>query len=186
MRWLALTLCWAAGAAAAAEVAGVDFPDEQIMAGQRLLLNGAGVREYGWIGLDIYAAGLYLPVRSTDAAAVLDMAGPKLLVMHLFHGASHEDAVKAWAPYFEGNCKPPCALPRTQLDAFNALLPGTQKGDVQIYLFEGDAVTLTHNGRTLGRIEGAGFARLLLATWIGQMPTTENLKRALLGAYNAE
>jgi len=174
-------LLLASGASPALEVAGVTFPVERRVGVKPLVLNGAGVREYGVFGFDIYAAALYLPATQADARAVLGAPGPKLLVMHLFHGASSREAVAAWAPYFTANCVTPCVLPRAQLAAFNAMLPGTQKGDVQTYLFEDDAVTMTHNGRVLGRIEGGGFARLLLSTWIGEAPTTEDLKRALMG-----
>ena len=176
--WALLLLALPVGAV---DLAGVKLPDQWTQDGHTLVLNGAGVREYGFFGFDVYAAGLYLPSRQRQVQAVLDAPGPKLLVLHLFHGATPEDTIKAWQPYFAGNCAAPCQLPRAQIEAFNALIPPTQKGDVQSYWFENDTVTIVHNGRMLGRVEGGGFARVLLSTWIGAVPTTQDLKRALLG-----
>lgn len=182
MRVAALLLALIALPAHAVEVGGVSLPDSWPLPGQTLVLNGAGVREYGWFGIDVYAAALYLPVRMNDAETVLASAGPKVLSLHVLHGASVADTVAAWAPYFTANCAAPCTLPKAQVEAFNALAPSTQKGDVETYLFEGDAVTITHNGQRVGRIEGGGFARLLLSTWIGAAPTTAALRAALLGS----
>lgn len=177
---IALAALTASPVASAIEVGGVTLPDSWSAGSQALVLNGAGVREYGWLKIDVYAAALYLPQRSGDAEDVLASPGPKVLSLQLLHGASAKDTVEAWAPYFAGNCAAPCTLPRAQLDAFNALVPSTQKGDVVTYLFERDTVTLSLNGKVLGRVEGGGFARLLLSSWIGAMPTTPELKAALL------
>ena len=182
MKTMALMLALLAQPALAVEVGGEQFPDSWSAGEQALVLNGAGVREYGWLRIDVYAAALYLPARMSDAEAVLASPGPKVLSLKLLHGAAAKDTVEAWAPYFAGNCQAPCTLPKAQIEAFNALVPLTQKGDVETYAFEGDAVTISHDGKVLGRVAGGGFARLLLSTWIGAMPTTPELKSALLGS----
>ena len=76
--WLALLL---ALPVQAADVAGVNFPESRDVVGKTLVLNGAGVREYGMFGIDVYAAALYLPF---DGYALLRHPGwPALIVFTL-------------------------------------------------------------------------------------------------------
>lgn len=179
MKWLwpaLLPLC-----AQAADVGGIELPGRWSLGKTELVLNGAGVREYGFLGLDVYAAALYLPSVERESSAVLD-APLKLLHMHFFRDASREDTLKAWQVYLEKNCTlPACTIPPTALAHFNALIPATVKGETQTFVWRGARVQVLRNGQVLGEMEDAAFARLLLSTWIGAVPTTEDLKTALLG-----
>jgi hypothetical protein len=101
--------------------------------------------------------------------------------MRFLRSASQEDTLKAWRVYLERNCAAPCVMPAAALQRFEALVPATQSGDVQTYYFDPSGVSMDLNATPLGRVEDAAFARILLATWIGEHPTSESLKRALLG-----
>lgn len=48
-------------------------------------------------------------------------------------------------------------------------------------VFTSKGVDVTFNGRKLGDISDGHFAETLLATFIGPVPPTPQLKRALLG-----
>ncbi len=61
-------LAFAAGAFAV-EVAGVKLDDKATVAGQELVLNGAGVRTK--VVFKVYVGSLYLPAKSASGAAVL-------------------------------------------------------------------------------------------------------------------
>lgn len=167
--------------AGAMEVVGVELPDRWPLDDKTLVLNGAGVREYGALGVDVYVAALYLPAKQGAVSAVLDSVGPKLLHMVFFRDVTQEDTVKAWEYYLKANCQAPCVLPNKQLEQFYRLVPATEEDDSQTYLFREDTVQILVNGKPVGQVKGGGFARLLLATWIGEVPTTKALKRALLG-----
>jgi len=71
----ALLLCLTALAASAAEVAGVRIEDKTRVGNADLALNGAGLRKRAFF--QVYAIGLYLPQKSSSAAAVLEQPGPK-------------------------------------------------------------------------------------------------------------
>ncbi|MFP3980692.1 MAG: chalcone isomerase family protein [Desulfobacterales bacterium] len=70
----------------AAEVGGVTLPNEIEVAGEKLVLNGAGVREKFFIGLDIYAAGLYLKEPSADAEQIIAADETMALKIHILSG----------------------------------------------------------------------------------------------------
>jgi len=167
--------------AAAADTGGVVFPERWTLGQTGLIRNGEGLREYGFMGIDIYAAALYLKTAAHDAAAVLSSSEPKVLHMHFLRDFTRQDTLKAWDHSFAQNCPPPCALPQKELAAFQAFIPDSRRGDTQTYEFYADRVNVRANSRPIGSVEGAAFSRLLLSTWIGAAPPTEALKRALLG-----
>ena len=70
MRKLLLLALLVTTPAMAATVAGVTMPETRSIQGADLVLNGAGLREKYFF--DIYVAGLYLPVKTTSSAVVLD------------------------------------------------------------------------------------------------------------------
>jgi hypothetical protein len=181
MKAVLIGLLLVAGVVRGVEVGGVEFPETWTADGQTLMLNGAGVREYGVFGIDVYAAALYLLEPMHDARAVLTHPGPKVLHMHALRSASAADTARAWAPYLRDNCQAACNYPARQARRFLSMLPDMVAGETQTYVFENDRVEMLRNGRSSGTIEGGGFARLLLSTWIGEAPTTEALKAALLG-----
>lgn len=146
-----------------------------------LIKNGEGDRLYGLLRLKVYRAALYLPHRSASDTSVLSMDAPRAIRMRYFHGASADDARRAWRLYLEKNCISPCRWPAPGVDAFLALVGTVDAGDEERYIFRRDNVEILRNGDRVGRIDARGFSRLLLSTWIGKTPTTAALKQDLLG-----
>ena len=83
MRSVALALLLAALPASALEIAGVKVPDSIAVDGKTLVLNGAGLRTKSFLKVKVYVGALYLPQRSTDAAAVVALDAPKVIRMTL-------------------------------------------------------------------------------------------------------
>jgi hypothetical protein len=179
---LALTLP-PAGPAAAATFAGVTLPDTTEVAGKRLALNGIGSRVYSIFRVNVYVAGLYLDAPSHDATAILDSLRPKLLAMVFVHAVGRDDMISVWRESFRDNCKatPSCVLPSASIARFEGMLDGVEKNDSLSFVFANGGVEIFAGQRSKGRIDDPAFGRLLLATWIGPAPPTEELKKALLG-----
>jgi Chalcone isomerase-like len=146
-----------------------------------LTLNGAGFREYGFFKIKVYAAGLYLVQKDSNAETILNSAQPRVIQVKTLRNVSKDDSIKAWKIYLDANCQAPCTIEPKALASFNALIPESTAGDQQTYIFGANSLEIVRNGQSLGIIEQASFARTVLATWIGQQPSTEALKRALLG-----
>lgn len=170
--------------AQAARVAGHDMPATWKLGEQTLLLNGAGIREYSFLKINIYVAALYLTDREANQDAILQSTKPRVIHMKMLRDVSRDDSVKAWRHYLAENCKTPCMLDAAALKAFVGLVPETKANDTQTYVFANAKLEIFRNSMKLGEVENASFANTVLATWIGATPTTENLKRALLSNQN--
>jgi len=178
---LALLAPMTARPSAAAELDGVSMPELLQQAGKPLRLNGLGLRTYSVFSVHIYVAGLYLEQPSGDAESILHSDATKLLVIHFVHDVDAERAREAWVTGFRENCRAPCRLPGHDLERFLAAVPSFRRGDESTLLFTGHAVEVAVNGQVLGSIADPDFARTILATFIGPIPSTEPLKRGLLG-----
>jgi hypothetical protein len=185
---LACLLC-ATTNASATVVGDATLPDTWALENQTLVLNGAGLREYGFLRIAVYAGALYLPARETDAAKILRGTAPKVIHMKMLRRVSREDSVEAWTHYLKANCtaqsisacdKESPAF-KAALTAFQSATPETNVDDTQTFIFRDGQATWLRNGKPVATFRDAAFTRALLACWIGDVPTTTALKAALLG-----
>ncbi len=174
-----LVMCLTASAHAV-QVDGVNLPDELTVEGQRLVLNGAGSRLYSFLKIKVYSAGLYVPVKTSDAQALLNAGYPRAVHLQMRVSSKKEDAIKAWDHYLTLNCKAPCMLtPERRAPFFNALA-SLKEGDEETYVFSSAGLELKRNGVRVAIVDDLELARTVLAGWIGSEPTTVELKSALL------
>lgn len=190
-RTLLLTACLAATPPAlAAERDGVSLPDRLEAAGTILTLNGIATRTYSPLRVRVYVAALYLGRPSRDPAAVLASPEPKAILVRYLQPVKRDDAVAAWRLYLDANCvAPTCRLPTDALARFEAALSPVRKGDTQRFVFTSEGVEIAADGRDrtgVATITDPTFARVLLATWIGDQPTSEAVKRGLLAGVSPE
>lgn len=172
-------------AAAQVMVEGQTFEPRARVAQQDLALNGVGLRAVAW--LKGYAAGLYLPQRSTSADAVLAMPGAKRLQLRMLQEVSTQEFVKAFDRGVKRNT-PEADLPglQSRMEQFDALITAVgkvRKGDVvDLDFVPGQGLVFVHNGKRLGdAVKGDDFYAALLRIFIGPKPTDPELKAGLLG-----
>jgi hypothetical protein len=168
--------------ATAAELGGVGMPTAENVPGARLALNGLALRTYSLLKVRIYVAGLYLAQRSSDANAILNSTQPKLLRFAFLRDVDAEAARKSWAEAFQRSCSMPCRLPAETIGRFLAAVPSVREGETSTLLFTDRGVDFLMNDRLMGRVNDNEFARVVLATFIGQHPTSDEVKAGLLGA----
>ncbi len=178
---VAAVLSLAALAAPAAELDGVTLPDRHILGGVELRLNGLGQRNFSWLGIHIYVAGLYLEHPTHDAAAILRSPERKLIEVRFVHDVDVGRAREAWRDGFERNCRPPCHLAPADVARFLDAVPAMRAGDRSTLAFTPGGLDIELNGRKLGTIADPMFAWAVLATFIGSDPPTDRLKSGLLG-----
>lgn len=177
LSWLVLV----APVSQAREVAGVTVPDTVDVEGERLALNGAGVRTRFFV--KVYVGALYLKQPVRNAAAAIEQAPPKSVrLQFLYKEVSADKLTEAWNDGFEKNLSPEARAPlELRIAQFNALFPAVRKGDrIGLDLLADGTTRVSVNDRLLGTIPGADFQQALLKIWLGEKPADADLKRAML------
>jgi hypothetical protein len=169
--------------AAAGRCHGVTMPPRVAVGDKTLILNGMGVREATVFNVDVYVAGLYLPVPSRSGPSVLRHMDTMQIVLKLARDVERDEMGEALYNGLRRNAGD--RMPTLELRArrLQQLIPDLRKGDeVAItYLPQGEgALVFELNGERRGRVDGTDFAREFFAIWLHK-PPNEELKRGLLG-----
>ncbi len=173
-------------AAAAVEVAGVKYDGHVEVAGQKLVLNGAGIR-YKAI-FKVYTAGLYLNAKATTPEAVLANTGPKRMHIQMLRDIDGEELGKLFTKGMEQNAT---------REEFGRSISGVlrmseifvQKKKLKtgesfgVDYIPGSGTVIFVNGQLIpgDPIKEAEFFNVLLKIWLGKSPADSDLKVALLG-----
>ena len=167
------------------EVANVKYETAVDVAGQKLQLNGAGVR-YKFV-VKVYTAGLYLPQKAGTTAEVLAMPGPKRIHIAMLRDIDGNELGKLFTKGIEAN------VTREEFSkAINGVLKLSEIFASRKQLNSGDhfsvdyvpglGSTVVLNGKPLGEtIKEPEFFSALLRIWLGDKPVDSSLKPALLG-----
>jgi hypothetical protein len=167
------------------DVLGTKFDSEIALAGQRLQLNGAGVRFRAVFR--VYAAGLYLTQKAETPEAVLGASGAKRLNIVMLRDIDANELGKLFTRGMEKNA--------TREDFVKAI-PGTiRMGEIfaakkrlasgesfQVDWVPGQGTVILINGKPAAEpIKEPEFYSALMKIWLGKEPADANLKDALLG-----
>jgi hypothetical protein len=166
----------------AQEIAGVQIPEDVEVSGQKLVLNGAGLRKKFFA--KVYVAGLYLPEQTSDANRVIEMAGPKRITLQfIYDEVAARKITRGWTDGFRNNSSPEqMKALQSRLDDFNALFEDMKKGDrVVMDYVPGLGTRVEIKGKARGVIPGDDFMQALFKVWLGDKPADMGLKKGLLG-----
>lgn len=179
---IAISIAIATNIASALEVAGVAVPETAIVSGQKLVLNGAGVRKK--FVIKIYVGALYLPQKVTSADDAIGRPGPKRVTMSfLYKKVEAKSLTDGWDDGFRKNHTE--AQMRTledRLARFNSFFTDVKRGDlITLDYVPGNGTQVDINGDVKGSVAGDDFSRALLKVWLGDRPADSGLKKAMLG-----
>jgi hypothetical protein len=178
---LALLAVSLATPALARKVAGVEFPDSAEVAGQKLTLNGAGVRKK--VFFKVYAGGLYLAARASDAASIVAADAPKRVRMVFLREVTKDQIMDAYREGFEKNSGGPGLKDLlAKLDTVAPAIPTLRKGaEMYVTYVPGEGTTVSAQGGGKVTVPGKEFADAMFKNWLGSSPADEDLKAAMLG-----
>jgi hypothetical protein len=174
------TLAWAQ-----TKLAEVIYPNEITLAGQKLVLNGYGMRFR--FGFRVYTAALYTPTKLTKNEDVIKPTVAKRLHMVAQRDVKGDDFGKLFSRGMEDNM--------TRED-FSKIINGVvrmsnifaeakqfAKGDVIfVDAIPGTGLVTTFRGKQQGDpIKEPEFIENFFKIWFGKKPADEQLRRALLG-----
>jgi hypothetical protein len=168
------------------EVANVKYEPTLDLAGQKLQLNGAGVR-YKAV-FKVYTADLYLTHKVNTTPEVLAAPGPKRIHIQMLREIDGNELGKLFTKGMEANA------PRDEfVKSINGVLKLSEVFASRKQLNSGDSFsvdyvpgigsTLLLNGKPLMAepIKEPEFFTALLRIWLGDKPADDSLKDALLG-----
>lgn len=176
----------AATTPAAIELAGVKYEGTAEVAGQKLVLNGAGIR-YKAI-FKVYTAGLYLNTKAATPEAVLANTGPKRIHIQMLRDIDGDELGKLFTKGMEQN---------STREEFGRSINGVlrmadifvQKKKLKsgesfgVDYIPGTGTVIFVNGAVVPGepIKEPEFFNILLKIWIGKSPADNGLKSRLLG-----
>lgn len=179
MRTLLLSLLLASTPAFAGQLDGVTMPDTVTVGGQKLVLNGLGLREKYW--LNIYVGALYLPEKTTDPAKAISEDVPKRITMHfVFHHVSKSQLCDSYDESLDKQADKVKMKPL--YDKMCTMMHDVYSGDeVVIDYVPGTGTTFSIKGQKVGTIEGTDFMKSMWTVYVGPNPPTAALKKGLMG-----
>jgi len=179
----ALVLATAGAHAQVVELEGVKLEPTAQVAGAALQLNGAGLRTRAIF--KVYVAGLYVPQKTSDAAALLAQKGPRRIAITMLRNVDADSFSSALNDGLRANhTDAQVAALKAQIDALNANLKAVgeaKKGDIIHFEYLPESGTrVTVNGQARGTaIAGEDFFTAVLRIWIGDKPVDGDLKKGL-------
>lgn len=156
------------------------MPDTVKVGTKKLILNGTSFRKASLFNVKVWLSGLYLEKKSDQSEEILNSTTIKVIRLFPLYNISITDSVKGWKVAFDGNCENQCKTLDPEIQKFLNSLPEFKKKDEYLYTFNSHGVSYTLNDKEIFKSESSEFSRLLLATWIGKKPPTEEARRGLL------
>jgi hypothetical protein len=181
-----LTATWAS-----VEVQGIPLDETVTVAGQQLVLNGAGYRKRGYFKVDVTA--VYAQAKYTTLEALEKAPGAKRLELAMLQDISGAQASKYFLIDFEASATPQEFAQLInevgEVGAVYGALPKIKKGDViNLDVVPGKGLIASLNGQVI-QVHGAPMnyinndllGRIMLRMYVGGK-TPQELRDNLLGA----
>lgn len=149
---------------------------------QSLVLNGAGLREKLWF--DLYACGLYLPQKSSDALKVVASDEVMAVKLHILSSlVSKKKLIEAFRKGIDETNNPSdVSRLKSEIDVFLSLI----KNDIvvdnvyDLVYFPDKGLTIFENNKDLGTVKGLDFKKLVFNIWLAPSPVDKELKLNLI------
>lgn len=177
---LAAVLAAAPLSALARDVSGVALADTVTVDGKALQLNGAGVRKKLFV--KVYVGALYLPARSSDAAAIVAADEPRHVRMVFLRDVDRDAIMGAFRDGFRANSKGPDlpALER-ELDRLAPAIGNVKEGQELTVTYVPGAGTTVTGPKASVTVPGKPFADALFRNWLGSDVADRDLRKRMLG-----
>ena len=159
------------------EVGGIKLPDQQ----DELQLAGAGLLRKGFF-FKVYVGALY--VSDTNHLTRILSNVPKRLDIHYFHHTPRKHMINAAEEAMRNNFdEQDMARFRPYLDRLHTAYRDGHAGAVASIVHRpGEGLTYFFNDQKLLTIPSDRFANAYLTIWLGQHPSSQTMKEALLNA----
>ena len=170
------------------KIADVVYPNDVTVGGQKLLLNGFGMRFR--FGFRVYTAALYTPTKLTKNEEVIKPNVAKRMHLVAQRDVKGDDFGKLFARGMEENmAKEDFAKIINGVLRMSTIFSDAKqfaKGEVILVdVIPGTGMIVTFRGKQQGEpIKEPEFSQALMQIWFGKKPADEPLRVALLGGQS--
>ncbi|GAA4279032.1 chalcone isomerase family protein [Aquimarina mytili] len=165
------------------KVGDATLPNKVAFNGEDLTINGAGIREKFFF--DIYAGGLYLKQKSSNATAIADADETMAIKLHILSGMmSRNKMAGALRDGFQKATNGNVGPLNDRIEKFIGFIKDEIEVN-QIYdiVYEkGKGSVIYKDGKEKGFVKGLDFKKALFKIWLGNKPADKNLKKKMLGS----
>ena len=161
-------------------LSGKNIPDKIIVDKTTLLLNGTTYRKVSLFNVKVWLAALYLDNPTTDADVVLSSKSTKVVDLHALYDISASDSVRGWKLAIDSNCQPECQKQDAEIRKFYLSVPDFKKNSFYRYIFSNTGLQILLENKEIFNSTSPELANVLLKTWIGKNPPSEEIKKELL------
>lgn len=174
---------------AQAKLADIVFPNDVTLSGQKLFINGYGMRFR--FGFRVYAAALYTPTKLTKNEDVIKPTVPKRLQMVAQRDVKGDDFGKLFSRGMEENMTKEefSKIVNGVIRMGNMFAEAKQFAKGETILVDnvpGTGLVITFRGKQQGEpIKEPEFAENFFKIWFGKKPADEQLRVALLGGQSS-
>lgn len=168
-------------APAQTKAAGVLIPNTLSFEGEKLVLNGVGIREKYF--MDMYAGALYLKVKSSNANAITAANESMAIKLHMVSGLITSDKmIEAINEGFENSTGGNLSSLKQDIEKFKGFFKNEiKKEDVFDIVYLPTRGTIVYkNNKELGTLKGLPFKQALFGIWLANKPADKNLKAGML------
>ena len=158
------------------------LPNTMTVEGANLVLNGAGMREK--VIFDLYAGGLYLASKKSDAAAIVNADETMAMKLDIVSGmVSSKKMIGAVDDGFDASMNGDTSSLDAQITKFKGFFSDkiVKTNVFDIAYVKGKGTVVSKNGKEVGMIPGLEFKKALFGIWLGSDPADDDLKEAMLG-----
>jgi hypothetical protein len=172
-----------ATASADMEILGVTFPDQKVIEGKTLKLNGVAYRKaFGFV--KVFVVGLYLEHPTHDAETVINSQQVKHLLTHYLTSKATAQKIREGFLELIEECNPPeeVAAHKSDIEKYASWLDKDMAPGLTSYstYVPGKGLTLTYQGEVKGTIPGDAFMKLYYRYNVGEK-ANKKIRDGLLG-----
>lgn len=159
---------------------GKTIPAKIVINKTQLLLNGITYRKVSMFNVKVWLGALYLENSATDSNVVISSKTTKVIDLHALYDISASDSVKGWKLAIDSNCQPECKKIDAEILKFYSSVPDFKKNSFYRYIFTELGMQILLENKEIFKSSSPEFAKVLLKTWIGENPPSEEIKKDLL------
>ena len=161
---------------------GATFPETIRVNGQRLVLNGLGVREATVFNVNVYVAGIYVQERSRDPEQLIGPERTTRLVLKFIRDVDQDTMNDGIERGFRVNAGDDLPTYTARIRQLRGYIPDLDSGLVLTFTYvPGRGLEVKVGDEVKGVIRGDDFAQVFFNIWLGPNPPNRGLRRGLLG-----